>query len=230
MGGIGSGRRGARCLKLVSNYTALDVNELREAGVLANGWAGSWEAQRPGEPTSLIYIRGGVSRIELQYSLRFDAGGWRAITQRVPVKWLACRFGGQRPYFHCPGCLRRCEKLPFGPIGYGCRRCLDLCYESQREDTGNRARRRAAMIRLRLHGQPDVNDPFPRRPKGMWNRTYDGLIERHVDAEVVISDEFEAMARQYCARRNKRELQRRERQRNRLQLFRDRLEKPSASN
>jgi len=34
-----------------------------------------------------------------------DGGEWQDITERVPVNWIPCIYGGCRPLFRCPGVL-----------------------------------------------------------------------------------------------------------------------------
>ena len=67
---------------------------------------------------------------------------------------------------------RRVTKLYRGHGFYLCRRCHDLASQCQREDSVARARRASGKIKARLGGNPDVLAPFPRKPKGMRQRTY----------------------------------------------------------
>ena len=104
----------------------------------------------------------------------------------VSLDWTACNFGGERPWFVCPGagCNRRVAIL-YGPGRYFlCRRCYDLVYESQREYEMNRALRRTQTIRERLGGGANMKSPFPERPKGMHHETYWRLREAHGEAEM----------------------------------------------
>ncbi len=113
-------------------------------------------------------------RVVLSYRHRSGLGAeWEDVQEAVPLEWTPCNFGGERPWFVCPGvvngvvCGRRVVIL-YGPGKYFlCRHCYDLRYESQREDKKDRALRRAQKIRMRLGGSANMMEPFPERPKGM---------------------------------------------------------------
>ena len=122
---------------------------------------------------------------------------------------MPCRFGGVRPYFICPGvvngisCGRRVAKL-HGPGRYFlCRHCYRLTHASQSESGWDRAVRRAAKIRQRLDGDPDTAAPFPKKPQGMWRRTYQRLHERALEAEMAADEAFVLSAGRLLARIDK---------------------------
>ncbi len=106
------------------------------------------------------------------------------------LEWTPCNFGGERPWFVCPGegCARRVAIL-YGSEQPLCRRCRDLAYESQREDGIARAKRRVEKIRSRL--------PLSGvRPKGMHNATFQKLTREYLQA----SQEHEAFVQERLAR------------------------------
>jgi hypothetical protein len=92
-------------------------------------------------------------------------------TQSIPIQWTKCHFGGLRPWFKCPGqnCNRQVAKLYWADGCFGCRRCLGLAYESQRQNPGVRAARRAERIRPRLGGT--AAEPLRLKPRGMHWQT-----------------------------------------------------------
>ncbi|PLS87272.1 MAG: hypothetical protein CYG60_02820 [Actinobacteria bacterium] len=108
------------------------------------------------------------------------------------LEWTPCNFGGERPWFVCPGegCARRVAIL-YGPSPRQplCRRCRDLAYESQREDGIARAKRRAEKARSRL-------PPSGTRPKGMHHATFQKLAQDYQSA----SEEHEACIQERLAR------------------------------
>ena len=92
------------------------------------------------------------------------------------------RFGGQRQWFRCLKCYRRCRKL-YGGRYFRCRRCYDLRYASQREDAAQRALSRAQKIAKRLHnmwgGTTEEEYEFPPKPPRMRWATYQRLEQQY---------------------------------------------------
>jgi hypothetical protein len=104
-------------------------------------------------------------------------GAWQEIEEPVALTWTPCHYGGQRPWFRCPGwgCGRRVAKLYLGGGYFRCRHCLDLVYESQREDAPTRLITAAQQIRRQLGGGVSPLEPFPPKLRGMPWRTYSAL-------------------------------------------------------
>jgi hypothetical protein len=123
------------------------------------------------------------------------------IAKTASIARIPCRFGGARPYFICPGvvngiaCRRHVIKL-YGPGSYFlcryflCRNCYRLAHASQSESRYDRLLRRANKIRQRLGGDPGMAAPFPGKPKGMWRRTYERLVEEVFEAEMHADEAF----------------------------------------
>ena len=111
---------------------------------------------------------------------------WENVQESVSLDWTVCNFGGERPWFVCPGAGCGCRvAILYGQGKYFlCRHCYDLVYESQRENEMTRALRRAQTIRERLGGSANMTVPFPEKPRGMHWKTYDRLWWRHHEAEM----------------------------------------------
>jgi hypothetical protein len=192
MGGVGSGNWYRFDKKTTTGECeSVDVRYLHREGLLKRGRWFSLRWLRSGR--EIGSIRGAVEgsdrpeRVILLYRRRSGpVAEWDDVREPVPLTWTACNFGGERPWFVCPGagCGRRVAVL-FGLGKYFlCRRCYDLVYESQRENGMHRALRRAQAIRERLGGSAKMTKPFPEKPRGMHWKTYDRLWWRHHEAEM----------------------------------------------
>ena len=89
----------------------------------------------------------------------------------IPLTWTSPNYGGARPWFACPHCLRRVGILALAGRAFLCRRCLGLAYEVQRERRSDRLMRKRDKLEARL--RPDGG-----KPKGMHWRTYERIREQ----------------------------------------------------
>jgi hypothetical protein len=188
MGGCGSGRHRGAKKRRVESCVALDVNELRRKGALAQGVSGTLTWERDGNAAGSADFRAGTAELILCYHAH-DTEGPKANEQRVALWFVPAAFGGARAYFLCPSaeCGRRVSLLYLRRGLFRCRHCHGLAYESQREDARQRARRRADKLRARL-GWPQRRAlalPIAVKPKGMWSRTFERLRKRVIAAESV---------------------------------------------
>jgi hypothetical protein len=99
---------------------------------------GGWQWTRDGQKVASINLRAEIEWLHLSYRVRIGGGEWEDVAETVRIVRVACRFGGARPYFICPGvvngiaCGRRVAKL-HGPGHYFlCRHCYCLAYASLR--------------------------------------------------------------------------------------------------
>jgi hypothetical protein len=118
--------------------------------------------------------------VVLNYRVRnWTATEWKFIERRVPLTWTDCHFDGRRPWFCCSVrtngryCGRRVAVLFGDGELFGCRNCYQLAYESQQENPFLRSIQRSEKIRMLLGGPPNPFGPLPKKPVGMWRRTYD---------------------------------------------------------
>jgi hypothetical protein len=114
----------------------------------------------------------------LDYRVRINGRDWEPIKQLVPIDFIDCNYGGQRPYFRCPGvvagrpCKQRVGKLYAAGRYFLCRHCYDIAHACQSEPRHERLLRRANKLRVALGGEPGAAHWIAFKPKGMWQRTY----------------------------------------------------------
>lgn len=200
MGGVGSGRPRGSGRATAEDHRSIDANQLNRHGCLSPGWIGGWEWKRDGERVAWISLAAEGDQdqgwLRLDYRVRAPGCDWEGVNQAVRIVRVPCRLGGSRPYFICPGmvggiaCRRRVLKLYGAGRHFLCRLCYRLAYASQSEDDLDRALRRANRIRVRLGGEPGTASLFPRKPRGMWSRTYDRLSAEALAAEELAEEAF----------------------------------------
>lgn len=176
MGGYGSGRPSHK--RKAEDCLSLDVNQLHRDGAMEAGQRGDRVWSRNGEEIGRIGYHAKDGHLVLNYRTRRYGTDWQSVTEAVPIDRAPCRYGGQRPYFRCPGviggrhCNRRVVKLFMGGTYFLCRHCYSLGYTSQSEPAYDRALRRANKKRTALGGEPGAAHLIAPKPKGMWQRTY----------------------------------------------------------
>jgi len=164
-------------------------------------------------PAAWIDLRSESDRLHQSYRVRTGCG-WEDVVETVRIVRTPCRFCGARPYFICPGlvngvtCRRRVAKLYGAGRYFLCRHCYHLAYASQSEAVWDRELRRADKIRHRLGGDPGAAAPFPQKPKGMRQRTYERLREQAFDAEMLAEEAFTIRTERVLARINRSKLPR----------------------
>ncbi len=160
---------------------ALDVRYLYRHGMLASlCWSNlSWS--RAGGPVGNISLRADPERVILNYRYRRYHDDWQPVEQPVPLAWTSCHYGGQRPWFICPGvvngryCGRQVAVLYAAGRYFLCRHCYRLPYASQNESDLDRLQRRARKLRRRVGADDRLDDPILGKPKGMHWRTFERL-------------------------------------------------------
>jgi hypothetical protein len=163
VGGVGSGpRRPLFRARDQEEHLAIDVRVLHRAGALSPG---EHHITLGGAPLKITAL---VDRLTL-------ALGCQA-AHEVLLATTPCNYGGQRPWFRCPGaCCGRVAKLYFVSDGWQCRSCAGLRYRSQRLRALERGLWRAKAIREGLGGPPSLLAPFPSKPPRMRWQRYDRL-------------------------------------------------------
>jgi hypothetical protein len=178
MGGIGSGRYSGFGAATTDDFHAIDLAMMQRRGWTTAG--------------TLTWSRGGCKTGSIGYAmywhglqLTYSAGG-ESIAELVPFAYTATAFGGQRKWFQCLSCRRRCRVL-YGGKYFRCRRCYGAKYASQYARPWERMLAKAQAVRERLGGSPCLDEPFPEKPRGMHWRTYRKL---QAQDERWIEDDF----------------------------------------
>jgi hypothetical protein len=162
------------------SYKTIDVRRWHRDGRLAAGqrFTNSWTFG--GKPAGTIGVATQADAVMLTYSTRRGDAAWKPVSQRVPITWTDCHFGGRRPWFVCSGysdgqyCGRRVAVL-YGAGIFACRHCHGLAYETQQQSARWRGFTKAQKIRMRLDGSVNLLEPFPQKPPRMHWRTYEQL-------------------------------------------------------
>lgn len=178
---FGAGRPGYK--SKAENCLRLDVRALARDSVLSRAAGSSVRWSRASEEIGSIgvYPQGRSS-----VRLGFSCDG-QPCAQSIPLRYTPCNIGGERPWFACPVCTRRCAVLYLKASRFACRKCQRVAYASQSEDACGRAWRGQQKVEGKL-------GPDWARPKGMHSRTRERLLERIWHFESVRDDAITAFA------------------------------------
>jgi hypothetical protein len=166
MGGLGSGRwHRWQAKDTLERHFCLDIRAWQHRKFLRPdlGFSWGWWTHK-GSHVAAVHVQVQEAQVVLTYVLRPGGEGERAIEAPVALTWTPCHYGGQRPWFICPGegCQRRVAILYGAGRDFLCRHCYDLVYDSQRQDRPTRLIAKAQQIRRRLGGSASLMAPFPR--------------------------------------------------------------------
>ena len=178
MGGPGSGRYRRLSRNLcVEHCRAIDVRLWHRQGMLIDGrYCPAWWV-RNGNTEGRLTVKVYDEFVHLHFG---QPEGWRnTVTAKVRLTYTPCTFGGYRPWFQCPGCVRRVALLYEVDMKLRCRHCHRLVYKSELESDRNRLLRKARRIRRRLGvDNPNLLLPSPSKPKHMHWQTFERLKEQ----------------------------------------------------
>ncbi len=167
--------------------------------LLEPGRSGQLTWTTNGVCTGSIGIVAHENGVELIYRYRVTTQAWHSVRQHIPLDVTEQHFGGDRLWFVCLSCQRRCAVLYGGGL-FCCRRCSDLVYRSQSEASRYRPLARAQKLRQSLGGPANMSLPFPDKPKGMHWRTYDRL---RAEGKALEQAGLRALANSLLARRRR---------------------------
>lgn len=96
--------------------------------------------------------------------------------QEIRIERTPCRFGGFRPWWVCPRCARRVGVLWGDSVGFACRHCQKLNYDSTRTTKSARPFHKADKLRKRLGWPAGIATGFGGKPAGMHWVTFQRLL------------------------------------------------------
>lgn len=191
----------------VEGTRSLSVMKLARAGLLAGRCLSGWRWTHESKTTASMQIESGRDALTLRYRSRAGGGDWQSVTQRVPIRWDPCRFGGERPWFVCDvlangvHCGRRVAKLYGGGRLFACRHCYRLGYRVQRGAPMDRAHGNLARLLRKLRADYDGPDhPPPSKPKWMRWHTYSRIATQIEAGQERLDAVFFVGARRLLAR------------------------------
>ncbi len=146
-------------MKYIDQLIAVDVRKWKRNGYLESGVA-----------FTSSYFLGG--KLVHSFLVRAFQNYLLINKQRVAIVLTPNTFGGDRSWFSCPACQRKCAKLYFSKR-LTCQKCTHLTYSSQNEGAAPRAIRRSRKIRHKLGADRSILVPITNKPRYMhWNTFY----------------------------------------------------------
>lgn len=153
MGGRGSGRYWHTSNTTTIEATKrIDIRYMRRHGLLRPDWTGSLNWTRRGEPAGEISYTCHTDRIVFNCRYRSGDSDWEPVEQIIYFDRTPCHIGGERLWFRCPRCRRRCEVLCLPSKWIACRKCHRLPYQSQCDDHWGRLKSRQQKLEEMLFG------------------------------------------------------------------------------
>ena len=205
MGGYGSGRYGGRPTADAS--LKIDLAWMMRNGHAKEGCckAGALHWSCGGRPSGSISYTAimdepGAERLELSYT-RGEGSDRENVRQTVRLTFTRPNYGGKRWWMICPYQHIRAAKLykPGSGDRFASRQAWRLGYQIQRVAHEDRSREALFSLQAKLGCARGI-DNWPRRPKGMWRRTWERHFERLIELEERANDDFTVAAARIISR------------------------------
>ncbi len=156
------------------NMNRIDVRRLQRDGYLKDGMAYDWAwKDDQGNVTSSISMRIHGGGVRFDYRM-----GEHRVSQHVSTTATACHYGGDRVWFICPCCNRRCAHVYIGRQ-VACRTCHRLKYQSQSDDLTDATWRKQRKLGAKI-GSDGTDWAWTQKPKGMHQSTF-----QHIRGELI---------------------------------------------
>lgn len=170
----GAGRPGYRIK--AEDASPLDIRLLRAKRATGDAHPFVWEWWMGSRSRGNVGVMLSLNEMQLIYRTRnnsADEGTQR--TQSVSISRTRCNFGGEREWFECPCCPRRCAVIYFRWNHFACRRCQQVAYASQSGGPLDRLINKVRKAKARV--------VWP-KPKGMRWQTHKALSDRAYELEM----------------------------------------------
>jgi hypothetical protein len=201
MGGFGSGRHSGRPTANMSKR--IDIAWMIRTGRASPGThiSGSLTWSFGNEPAGSIryvadMIDPAASELRLSFT-RGEDGDRESVRQVIRLTFTEPNYGGRRWWMICPYRGHRVGKLymPNGGDRFASLKAWRLGYNSQRVAPTDRPFEKLSRLQRKLGCEQGWEAPL-RRPKGMWQRTYQRHLERYEQLDAECSMEMlDAIAR-----------------------------------
>ena len=149
----------------------LDIRVLQRSAQLRGNWSRSvhWTNGYSKSSVGLTIHDGDFVTIS------YADGNGGSHFETLDITWTRPNFGGERPWWTCPRCSRRCAIVyALGSNPFVCRFCASLTYVTAQSDRFTRAMRKRLERERRLGWQ--LGSPFPSKPKGMHWQSWERLV------------------------------------------------------
>ncbi len=174
MGGWGSGSyyRIGSGKGVAESSLPLDIRKLKRQGLLFPGSSIESLWSTGGNVHSTI----GAIAYKDYLLLRYTHKKIEDIEQKIYFTYTPCNYGGERIWFRCPFCGRRCAVVYSCGKYFACRVCGNLTYQTSNETTMDRRFSKANKLRKRIGANPGAFNSLPYfKPKGMHQQTWDRI-------------------------------------------------------
>ena len=200
MGGFGSGRDGGR--PTVEDGLTIDIALMLRRGWVRVGVIGTgsqnWSCR--GELIASVSHRFDMSdpdqaEMTLFYTRTPRNGPPEKVEQCLRLTYTRPHYGGRRWWIICPYSGRRVLKLHLPPGGdrFASRQAWRLAYQSQRSARSFRPFDKLFRLQRKLSSSEGWGS-WPRRPKGMWRRTFERHLERYWQLDEHCTAEMDSFA------------------------------------
>lgn len=162
----------------------IEVRRWSRAGNFNGNFHFSCGWNRGGEPSGSISVCTSQDSAVLSYRIKdLYSNEWSDKRQFVAVVSTPCKYGGNRKWFQCPTCNRRCEVLYLRTSRFACRHCQKIAYTSQSGGPIERLTHKLHKLRARVEGG---------KRKGMRRATYERLMDQACGTEDAVEQRIAA--------------------------------------